>query len=321
MERYFIGLDIGGTKLAAILGTSDGRILKKLKLPSEADKGPEQMLDKLTAMAQQLMGPEVVAIGISCGGPLDSRRGIVMSPPNLPGWDNVHIVDIMSQRFGIPAYLQNDANACVLAEHRFGAGVGCDNMVFLTFGTGMGAGLILDGRLYSGITDTAGEVGHIRLAPDGPVGYGKAGSFEGFCSGGGIAKLAAQMIKDSIKNGKTVAFCPTVEQADSITAEDVGKAAAVGDPLATEILKISGKYLGYGLSIIIDILNPERIIIGSIFARCRDILQPEAEKVIEEEALPIAARRCSIMTPGLGEAIGDYASLSIAIENWRENVV
>jgi glucokinase len=321
MERYFIGLDIGGTKLAAILGTSDGRILKKLKLPSEADKGPEQMLDKLTAMAQQLMGPEVVAIGISCGGPLDSRRGIVMSPPNLPGWDNVHIVDIMSQRFGIPAYLQNDANACALAEHRFGAGVGCDNMVFLTFGTGMGAGLILDGRLYSGITDTAGEVGHIRLAPDGPVGYGKAGSFEGFCSGGGIAKLAAQMIKDSIKNGKTVAFCPTVEQADSITAEDVGKAAAVGDPLATEILKISGKYLGYGLSIIIDILNPERIIIGSIFARCRDILQPEAEKVIEEEALPIAARRCSIMTPGLGEAIGDYASLSIAIENWRENVV
>jgi glucokinase len=321
MERYFIGLDIGGTKLAAILGTSDGRILKKLKLPSEADKGPEQMLDKLTAMAQQLMGPEVVAIGISCGGPLDSRRGIVMSPPNLPGWDNVHIVDIMSQRFGIPAYLQNDANACALAEHRFGAGVGCDNMVFLTFGTGMGAGLILDGRLYSGITDTAGEVGHIRLAPDGPVGYGKAGSFEGFCSGGGIAKLAAQMIKDSIKNGKTVAFCPTVEQADSITAEDVGKAAAVGDPLATEILKISGKYLGYGLSIIIDILNPERIIIGSIFARCRDILQPEAEKVIEEEALPIAARRCSIMTPGLGEAIGDYASLSIAIENWKENVV
>jgi glucokinase len=321
MERYFIGLDIGGTKLAAILGTSDGRILKKLKLPSEADKGPEQMLDKLTAMAQQLMGPEVVAIGISCGGPLDSRRGIVMSPPNLPGWDNVHIVDIMSRRFGIPAYLQNDANACALAEHRFGAGVGCDNMVFLTFGTGMGAGLILDGRLYSGITDTAGEVGHIRLAPDGPVGYGKAGSFEGFCSGGGIAKLAAQMIKDSIKNGKTVAFCPTVEQADSITAEDVGKAAAVGDPLATEILKISGKYLGYGLSIIIDILNPERIIIGSIFARCRDILQPEAEKVIEEEALPIAARRCSIMTPGLGEAIGDYASLSIAIENWKENVV
>ncbi|MDI3508455.1 MAG: glucokinase, partial [Clostridiales bacterium] len=201
MERYFIGLDIGGTKLAAILGTSDGRILKKLKLPSEADKGPEQMLDKLTAMAQQLMGPEVVAIGISCGGPLDSRRGIVMSPPNLPGWDNVHIVDIMSRRFGIPAYLQNDANACALAEHRFGAGVGCDNMVFLTFGTGMGAGLILDGRLYSGITDTAGEIGHIRLAPDGPVGYGKAGSFEGFCSGGGIAKLAAQMIKDSIKNG------------------------------------------------------------------------------------------------------------------------
>jgi len=318
MDNQFIGLDIGGTKLAAVLGTYDGRILKKLKTPSEATKGPEQMIEKLLSMAHQLMNTEVKAVGISCGGPLDSKNGIIMSPPNLPGWDNIHITNIISQSLGVPAYLQNDANACALAEHRFGAGIGCDNMVFLTFGTGMGAGLILNGRLYSGITDTAGEVGHIRLAPDGPVGYGKAGSFEGFCSGGGIAKLAAKMIKESINSGKSVGFCQDIEQADNITAEDVGKAAAAGDPLAIEILKISGKYLGYGLSIIIDMLNPEKIIIGSIFARCRDILQPEAEKVIAEEALPIAAQHCTITVPGLGEAIGDYASLSIAIENWRE---
>lgn len=172
--------------------------------------------------------------------------------------------------------------------------------------------------MYSGISDAAGEVGHIRLAPDGPVGYGKAGSFEGLCSGGGIAKMAAQIVKERLNEGRTVSFCSSIDDADKLTAEDIGKAADKGDALAIEILKISGKYLGYGLSIIIDMLNPERIIIGSIFARCRHILQPEAEKVIAVEALLMAARRCTIMPPELGEAIGDYASLSVAIEGWKE---
>ena len=133
-------------------------------------------------------------IGISCGGPLDSKKGIIFSPPNLPGWDNVPITRILSDEFGVETALQNDANACALAEWLMGAERGHSNMIFLTFGTGMGAGLILNGRLYSGTNDLGGEVGHIRLAKTGPVGFGKAGSFEGFCSGGGIAQLAKSIV-------------------------------------------------------------------------------------------------------------------------------
>src|SRR5690606_15592063 len=141
----------------------------------------------------------LAAIGISCGGPLDSRRGVILSPPNLPGWDRIPVVEVFQQAFKVPVALQNDANAGALAEWLWGAGRGSHNMIFLTFGTGMGAGLILNGQLYSGTNDLAGEVGHIRLAPDGPVGYGKAGSFEGFCSGGGIKQLATDRAKMALK--------------------------------------------------------------------------------------------------------------------------
>lgn len=135
---------------------------------------------------------EIAGIGISCGGPLDSRRGVILSPPNLPGWDEVPVKAYFERETGAPAMLRNDADACAVAEWRYGAGRGCRNMVFLTFGTGFGAGLILNGALYSGSCDMAGEIGHIRAPGDPayrPVGYGKSGSFEGYCSGGGIAEL------------------------------------------------------------------------------------------------------------------------------------
>ena len=203
------GIDIGGTKCAICLGqtkepthgaggaadaaeTQAPEIIGRRQFPTLPS--PQANILHLTEQLEQLLDQQGArapqAIGISCGGPLDSRRGLILSPPNLPGWDRVDIVTPFQARFGVPAGLQNDANACALVEWRWGAGRGCRNMIFLTFGTGMGAGLILDGKLYAGANDMAGEVGHIRLADDGPVGYGKAGSFEGFCSGGGIAQLA-----------------------------------------------------------------------------------------------------------------------------------
>ncbi|MBQ7292692.1 MAG: ROK family protein, partial [Clostridia bacterium] len=179
----YIGIDIGGTKCAVVLGDSNG-ILKKVAFKTEECK---QTITKILDIAESFGTAD--AVGISCGGPLDSGRGVIMSPPNLPDWDNIPIVKLVSDRLGIPAYLQNDANACALAEWRFGAGRGTQNMAFLTFGTGLGAGLILNGRLVDGANGMAGEIGHIRLTDDGPTGYGKAGSAEGYCSGGGIARL------------------------------------------------------------------------------------------------------------------------------------
>src|ERR1017187_1113588 len=195
-RKCLLGFDIGGTKCAVILGQAEGnqiRIIKRVAFPTPAEASAAVL--KFGATARTLLadhGWEPEAIGISCGGPLDSRRGVVLGPPNLPGWDNVPITKRLSTAFGIPTHLQNDANACALAEWRWGAGRGAKSLVFLTFGTGMGAGLVFDGRLYSGACDLAGEVGHIRLAEHGPEGYGKHGSFEGFCSGGGIVRLARE---------------------------------------------------------------------------------------------------------------------------------
>ena len=157
-----IGVDIGGTKCAVVLGDENG-IAKKIKF--QTTTYTETIQNIIHAIREIGEGD---AIGISCGGPLDAKNGIILSPPNLPGWDEVHITEMLQAEFHIPAYLCNDADACALAEWKFGAGKGTSHMIFLTFGTGMGAGLILNGKLYSGACGMAGEVGHIRMAAHGP---------------------------------------------------------------------------------------------------------------------------------------------------------
>lgn len=315
--RFYLGIDIGGTKSAVIAGRENMEILKRASFPTETGKGPDHIISLLLNSASDfihsLNDRNLKAIGISCGGPLDSKKGVVQSPPNLPGWDNIPIVKIFQDKFKVPAYLQNDANACALAEWKFGAGKGTRNMIFLTFGTGMGGGIIIDGRLYSGTNDLAGEVGHIRLADDGPRAYGKKGSFEGFCSGTGIALLARQIIREKFSLNKQVSFCRNIADIEKITAKDVAEAALRGDKTAIKILEISGEYLGKGLSILIDILNPERIVIGSIYVRCRQFIEPACQEQIKREALEPSGAVCKILPAALGEKVGDYASLSVAM--------
>ncbi|MHB9037552.1 MAG: ROK family protein [Armatimonadota bacterium] len=321
MNERLIGYDIGGTKCAVILGkltNGEIEILDRVGFPTESEHGPEQALCRLEESTNVLLArhglqlDRIKAIGISCGGPLDSRRGIIMSPPNLPGWDEIHITDRFEKAFGLPVRLQNDANACALAEWKWGAGRHTGNMIFMTFGTGLGAGLILDGKLYSGTNDMAGEVGHIRLAENGPEGYGKRGSFEGFCSGGGIGRLAREVISRYWAEGRSVSFCSNPDELEHVNAQTTAEAANAGDPAALEIYNTVGLYLGRGLSMLIDILNPEVIVIGSVFTRQHALLWPVASKIIEKEALADAARVCRVLPAQLGEAIGDYASLSVA---------
>lgn len=317
-----IGIDLGGTKYAVVIGrqTSDGgiEIQRKICFPTETAKGVEYALQNIYSGIDQLLAAEAIeasalsTIGISCGGPLNSQRGIILSPPNLPGWDRIPITDLLEKRYGVKARLQNDANACALAEWKYGAGRGSKNMIFLTFGTGMGAGLILDGQLYVGTNDMAGEVGHMRLKGFGPVGYGKAGSFEGFCSGGGIAQLARIKALEQIQLGTPPSFCKTPEMLASLTAKTIAKAAIVGDPVAIDIYRICGVYLGKALSILIDILNPEVIVLGSIYGRARNLIEPSMRSVIEQESLSYSRSVCKIVPAGLEENIGDMAALAVA---------
>lgn len=308
--KEYIGVDIGGTKIAIVKGNERGEILQKIRFLN--NEGKDAALAKILQHVKEL-GP-AEAIGISCGGPLNSRTGRILSPPNLLGWDDVPIVSILEEATGIPSYLCNDADACALAEWRFGAGKGCQNMVFLTFGTGFGAGLILNGTLYSGTCGGAGEIGHLRISRFGPVGYGKRGSFEGFASGGGIAQLARTAALEQLQVGKTTAFCQNREQLDDITAQTVAEAAKNNDPTAIEVYRQSGEMLGHALSILIDLLNPERIVIGSIFVRASELLIPAMQEVIRAETLPMNASVCEVLPAALGEQLGDVAALSIAID-------
>lgn len=313
---HYLGIDIGGTKCAVILGNQNGKILDKLRFDTLTARGCEAIIREICSSAHKLLAKngltnqDIVCAGISCGGPLDSRAGIIKSPPNLPGWDNVPVCEMIKDEFGFPVYLQNDANACALAEWKLGAGRGCENMIFLTFGTGMGAGLILGGRLYSGTNDMAGEVGHIRLSADGPVGYGKAGSFEGFCSGGGIARLAAQVIEEYANRGTE-----TSVPRDNISAKTVAEAAKAGDAAGVEVYRRCGEKLGEALAILIDILNPQRIVIGSIFERSGELLRESMEAALKKEALTLSGACCEVVPASLGDSIGDYAALEVARSN------
>jgi glucokinase len=316
-----LGFDIGGTKCAVILGkvAADGDIAIVDKQAMPTSKPVYEMIELLFTTAEELLSQHNVqkqqldGIGISCGGPLSSKKGLILSPPNLIGWDEVPIVKMAEERFKIKTLLQNDANACAVAEWKYGAGKGVDNLIFLTFGTGMGAGLILDGRLYSGPGDLAGEVGHIRLADMGPVGFGKAGSFEGYCSGGGIAQLGQIRALEKLQVGEPVSFCKSIDELSAITAKSIADAAFNGDPVAIEVYQTCAEYLGRGLALLIDILNPEMIILGSIYGRARQLLEPVMLEVIKREAYKESVSTCRIVPAGLSENIGDIAALSLAL--------
>ncbi len=287
----YLAADIGGTKIAVVLGNEQCDVIATERLSTVNLGGPLPALDAVgesmhrLIKAHGLSASDVVRIGISCGGPLDSRRGLVLSPPNLPGWDELPICDILYRKFGRPVRLENDANAAAQAEWAFGAGRGTRNMVFLTCSTGMGAGLILDGRLYRGTRDLAGEAGHIRLTPDGPVGYRKAGSFEGWASGTGLAAQAGR------------------------PADEVGRAALAEDPEARALIARAGEMLGYGIAILCDILNPEMVVCGTMAVRLGDLLLEPARQVVAREALD----PCPIVPAGLGDDFGNKAALTVAI--------
>jgi len=316
--RLLAGIDIGGTKCAVCLARPAGEtpeLLERRRFPTPSTPGEalERLAAGLADLLQRVPGGRLAAVGVSCGGPLDSARGLVLSPPNLPAWDGIDVLAPFRDRWQVPAALQNDANACALAEWHWGAGRGCRSLVFLTFGTGMGAGLILDGRPYAGASDMAGEVGHVRLADDGPEGYGKRGSFEGFCSGGGIARLAQARALEAIQQGHPPAFCSDPAGLADITAEAVGLAAREGDPLALEIFAVVGRALGRGLAVLVDVLNPERVVLGGIYGRQQVLLEPVALSILRAEAHPRALQACRVVPAGLGVRVGEYAGLAVAL--------
>jgi len=321
MKNQFIGLDIGGTKCAVVLASVDCgiHIIDKISFDTQAQGGPQQTIARLQASIDEILERNklfiqtIAAVGISCGGPLDSRRGMILSPPNLPGWVNIPLPRIITKRYGVPAFILNDANACALVEWKLGAGRGCDDMIFLTMGTGMGAGVIAEGKLIRGHSDMGGEVGHLRLREDGPVGFGKAGSFEGFTSGGGIALQAESFTRELLAAGVLPRWTADGHAPDELDARLMAAYAKAGDPDAVRFFTRIGGMLGRGLALLVDAFNPEKIIIGSIFVRCEALLRPAMEEALQAESIPYSLQGLSVVPAQTGEVLGDLAGIMVAL--------
>lgn len=302
---YYIGFDIGGTKCAVALGEWDGENIRILaREETKTQNSPIKTLEFLAPFIERWTEEyRVFFAGISCGGPLDSEKGIIISTPNLAKeWHGFAIVSYIKERFGLCAKLENDANACAVAEWKFGAGRGTKNMIFMTFGTGLGAGLILDGKLYSGTNGNAGEIGHIRLANGGPVGFHKAGSAEGFCSGNGIRELALIRAREQ-----------GVSIEENITAKTVFERAYSGETFYKNIVRESAEKFGLVISILLDLFNPEVILAGGVFMRNYNLFMEHLTPIVERESLFESRSVCKILPAKIGENVGDYASLALAI--------
>ncbi len=260
-----VAIDLGGTKIRSIVVDADGQIHGEDRRETLAERGEAVVIDRMVASVHEAIAASgipfssLVAIGVTAPGPVDFERGILYQPPNLPGWDAVPLGRMLQERIGLPAFLENDANAAAFGEWRYGAGQGARHMLYLTISTGVGGGLILDGRLYRGADGSAGELGHIAVDDAGPLHTcGQHGCLEVMASGTAIGRMA----REAVEAGRSKALADLAATVHELSAIEVDKAADAGDPVALEILGTASHYLGVGFANYLNIFNPEVIVIG-----------------------------------------------------------
>jgi len=308
-----LAIDIGGTKLAAGIVDAGGDILARGEVPTLAAEGPERVLERIVRLAKDVLGrPGIPAetihrIGIGCAGPVDRQAGLILNPPNLPGWVRVPLVEHIEKALGRPAVLENDANAAALGEFRYGAGKGARSLVYLTVSTGIGGGIILDGKIWHGLKDGAGEVGHMTLLPDGPVcGCGNRGCLEALASGPSIARRA----REALGTGRP----SRLREIRDVTAADVVRLVQEGDAVAAEVWNETVGYLGLGVAAVITILAPERVVIGGGVARAGDPLFEPLRREVRRRVKLVAVESVPILPAALGRDVGILGAAAVALE-------
>lgn len=324
MKKHVVGIDIGGTKLATVVADNTGHILNKIRKPTLAERGPEYALQLLFDMVREtvelagLRQAAISAIGVSCGGPLDTKTGIVYSPPNLPGWDALPLKTRLESEFQIPVTIENDANASALAEYRFGGGRGYNAVLYMTMSTGIGGGIVLDGQVYHGANDSAGEVGHQILLPDGPsCGCGKRGCLEALCSGPAIARRAQAAVRKRLADGNASAtglLDLANGRIQDVKSEHVLEAARQGDVLASQLVEEIAYYMGWGIANLVNILNPDIVLLGTIAIAAGDLLLNPIRRTVSEFAMTRPAEAVKIAPAQLGDALGDLAAVALVVD-------
>lgn len=304
-----IGIDVGGTNVKIALVDDNGKIIYSNSVPTYAKMGYEYTVNNIKQAIKDLMKEtnttpsDIEGIGFDFPGQVDCKTGVVKLAPNIPGWVNVPIAQMIEDEFHIPTRIDNDVRCAALGELKLGAGRGCENFICITVGTGIGSGIVINGKVVRGATNAAGELGHIKLQMNGgPIcGCGDTGCLEAFASGPAIVAMA----QEYIKGGKSTKFREMAAvEGGEITPYMVAKAAEEGDPVAKRIFEIVGEYIGIGLTSVINLLNPERVIIGGGVAESGELLLGPIRKTIKERAMVVAGNAVEIVPAQLGNSAG-----------------
>lgn len=293
MSKLVVGVDLGGTKISSVVSTDEGRIMGRDLRPTKAEAGPEVVIPRIVKSIEKAISKagkstsDIQSIGIGSAGIIDHRRGTIITAPNLPGWHNIELKGYIEQRFNLPTYMENDSTLGALGEHIFGAGRGIDHFIYISVGTGIGGGLIINGRSYAGALGVAGEIGHMTLDPSGPkCNCGNTGCWEALASGTAIVRRAREHIH---QGAKTSILKLAEENVDNISARTIYLAAKSGDALALELISETGYWLGVGLANLVNILNPELIVIGGGLSKMGDLLLDPAIRTMKERAFEFPA--------------------------------
>jgi glucokinase len=310
---WIIAIDLGGTQLRAALCTPDGTIHQRVSRKTRARRGLEAVLERICETAEQVWPEEgkVRAIGISAPGPLDPFNGIVLGAPNLPGWKRVPLRDIVSARFDLPVFVGNDANLAALGEHRFGAGQGFDDMIYMTISTGIGGGILVGGKLLLGHKGLAGEIGHIVLQPNGPqCGCGNRGCLEALASGTAIGRQALTLAAAGRAPAILAAAGGDLTQ---ISSKSVGEAAAQGDKVAIRLLRRAGRFIGIGIANLMHLFNPQCFVLGGGVTQAGDLLfNPIRRTARRQVQIPQYAEGTEIIPAALGDDVSLLGALTLA---------
>jgi glucokinase len=314
--KLIVGVDLGGTQIRAALADEEGRILRRTSCLTLAEEGLEPVMGRIEGAIYGVMGStdrgQVQGIGIVAPGPSDPWKGIIMKAPNLSGWKNVPLKDLVEEEFRLPVFVGNDANLAALAEQRFGAGRGIADLIYITVSTGIGGGIIADNRLLLGAQGFAAEVGHQTVEAHGPrCNCGNIGCLEALAAGPAIARHARELIRD----GAETAITNLVgDDLDKITAKEVNRAAQAGDPVAIEIFCQAGFYIGVGIVNLLHLFNPSLIIIGGSVAKAGDLLFEPIRATVRERAMASYYWEHTPIVPAtLGDDVGLLGAVALVL--------
>ncbi len=309
---WVLAIDLGGTRIRAGLVDREGRVRARRETPTQAREGPDSVIGRMVALARELLSEaegSVRAVGVGAPGPLDPEAGVILSAPNLPGWRGVPLRDRLEEALGLPVFLGNDANVAALAEARWGAGRGLRHLVYLTVSTGIGGGVLVDGRLLLGDRGLAGELGHLPVEVDGPpCGCGGRGHLEAIASGTALAREAEALAASGASPYLAARPAPR-------TAADLGEAARSGDPAAQAALRRAGEALGAGLVAYLHLFSPQKIVLGGgVALGLGELLVAPARARVQRDAMP-PYRQVPIVYTGLGDDVGLLGAAALA---WTE---